>query len=152
MQDPETIRRWVSEAEAEVAQLTDEAERVARQLAEARRRLGLLHEALAAVSKDPAVLKTTVEPLSIRERVIRDTRSILEYAGHPLSISAIHAEFIRCGYPVPGRGSPTNLVAHIGATDRIARLSRGVYVLPEWRTHGLSATEPEMTPAEETTP
>jgi hypothetical protein len=132
VQDPNQIRRWVTEAEAEVAQLAGEADRVGRRLTEARRRLGLLHEALAAVSKDPAVLATTIEPVSVRSRVIRDTREILERAGHPLSISAIHAEFIRRGKVLPGRGSPTNLVAHLGATTDIERLARGVYGLPEW--------------------
>ncbi len=127
------IRRWVSEAEAEVARLTDEAEGVARRLTEARRRLGLLREALAAVSKDPAAVSGTIEPISIRERVIRSTREILADAGRPLTIAAIHAEFIRRGNALPGRGSPTNLIAHIGATDRVARLARGVYALPEWR-------------------
>jgi hypothetical protein len=130
VQDPELVRGWVSEAEAEVARLTDEAEKVGRQLTEARRRLSLLHEILAAVSNDPAVMKTEIEPISTRERVIRDTLRILGDAGRPMTIGAIHTEFIRRGFALPGRGSPTNLVAHLGATDRVVRLSRGVYALP----------------------
>jgi hypothetical protein len=131
MQDPDQVRRWVSEAEAEVAQLIDESETVMRRLSEARRRLSLLHEILAAVSKDPTAAKTAIEPISTRERVIRDTLRILGDAGKPMAIGAIHAEFIRRGYALPGRGSPTNLVAHLGKTDRVARLARGVYGTPE---------------------
>ena len=131
MQDPDLVRRWVSEAEAEVARLTEEAEMVTRQLTEARRRLSLLHEILAAVSKDPTAAKTEIEPISTRERVIRDTLRILMDAGRPMAISAIYAEFIRRGYALPGRGSPTNLVAHLGTTDRVARLARGIYGLPK---------------------
>jgi hypothetical protein len=130
MQDPELARRWVSEAEAEVARLNDEAERVGRQLADARRRLALLHEVLATVTNSPAAVQTDVELLSTRERVIRHTERILRDATVPMRIGDIHAEFIRRGYALPGRGSPTNLVAHLGQTDRIARLSRGVYALP----------------------
>lgn len=140
MQDPETIRRWVTEAEAEVAQLTDEADRVGRRLTEARRRLGLLHEALAAVSKDPAAMTMAIEPISVRERVIRDARAILAGAGHPLTISTIHAEFIRQGKALPGRGSPTNLVAHLGVAPDIVRLARGVYALPEWADNASETT------------
>lgn len=139
MQDPDLVRRWVSEAEAEVAQLTEESERVARQLSEARRRLSLLHEVLAAVSKDPAAAKTEIEPISTRERVIRDTLRILADSGEPMPIGAIHAEFIRRGYALPGRGSPTNLVAHLGTTDRVARVARGVYAPP-----GRSKTERDV--------
>ena len=143
MQDPDTIRRWVTEAEAEVAQLTDEADRVGRRLTEARRRLGLLHEALAAVSKDPAAMATATEPISVRERVIRDARQILAGAGRPLSISAIHAEFIRQGKALPGRGSPTNLVAHLGVAPDVVRLARGVYALPEWSVETEAVSEQE---------
>jgi hypothetical protein len=49
-----------------------------------------------------------------------------------MPIGAIHAEFIRRGYALPGRGSPTNLVAHLGVTDQITRHARGVYALPDW--------------------
>jgi hypothetical protein len=130
MRDPEQIRRWVSEAEAEVARLSEEAERVGRQLAEARRQVTLLHEILAAVTNSPDAIQTDVELISTRERVIRDTERILHDAKVPMRIGDIHAEFIRRGYPLPGRGSPTNIVAHLGQTHRINRLSRGVYALP----------------------
>jgi hypothetical protein len=130
MRDPENVRRWVSEAEAEVARLNDDAERVGRHLADARRRVTLLHEILAAVTNSPDAMQTDVELLSTRERVIRDTERILRDAKGPMRIGNIHAEFIRRGYALPGRGSPTNLVAHLGQTARIARLSRGVYALP----------------------
>jgi hypothetical protein len=130
VQDPELVRRWVSEAEAEVARLGEEAERVGRQLADARRRVALLHEILAAVTNSPDAIQADVELVSTRERVIRDTERILRDATQPMRIGDIHAEFIRRGYALPGRGSPTNLVAHLGQTDRIARLSRGVYALP----------------------
>jgi hypothetical protein len=132
MQNPDLIRRWVSEAEAEVAQLSDEVEIAGRRLTDARRRLSLLHEALAAVSSDPSVLKRPSDSLSVRDRVIRDTRAILTDVGRPMPIGAIHGEFIRRSYALPGRGSPTNLVAHLGVTDQIARHARGVYALPEW--------------------
>lgn len=132
MQDPDQIRRWVTEAEAEVARLSDELEVAGRRLTDARRRLSLLHEALAAVSSDPSVVNRPSDPLSVRERVIRDTRTILTDVGRPMPIGAIHAEFIRRGYALPGRGSPTNLVAHLGVTDQITRHARGIYALPEW--------------------
>ena len=135
MQDPELVRRWVSEAEAEVARLSEEVEMAGRKLTEARRRLALLHEALAAVSTDPSVINTVMNPISVRDRVIRDTKAILTEVGRPMPVGAIHAEFIRRGYALPGRGSPTNLVAHIGATDQISRRARGVYALPEWAAH-----------------
>lgn len=130
MQDPDEARRWVAEAEAEVARLSDELDRAGRQLAEARRRLTLLYEVLAAVSKDPASARTDIEPMPTRERVIRDALAVLRDTRRPMRIGDIHAEFIRRGFALPGRGTPTNLVAHLGSTDRITRLARGVYALP----------------------
>ncbi len=149
MQDPDQIRRWVTEAEAEVARLSDELEVAGRRLTDARRRLSLLHEALAAVSSDPSVVNTPSDPLSVRDRVIRDTQAILTDVGRPMTIRAIHAEFIRRGYALPGRGSPTNLVAHLGVSDRISRHARGVYALPEWDSGAKSeaaGTQEGMTP------
>lgn len=131
VQDAEEIRRWVSEAEAEVAQLAEEADGAARRLSNARRRLALLHEVLATVSQDPTAA-TPFGALSTRNRVIRDARTILADFNHPMPISAIHTEFVRRGFALPGRGSPTNLVAHLGATNQIKRLARGVYGLPDW--------------------
>lgn len=130
MQDPGEVRRWVTEAEAEVARLSDELERAGRRLAEARRRLTLLYEVLAVVSKDPTAAMTGIEPMPTRERVIRDALTVLTDAGRPMRIGDIHAEFIRRGFALPGRGTPTNLVAHLGSTDRITRLARGVYAFP----------------------
>ena len=130
MQDPELVRRWVSEAEAEVARLSDEVETAGRKLTDARRRVTLLHEVLAAVTNSPDAIQADVELISTRERVIRDTERILRDTKAPMRIGDIHAEFIRRGYALPGRGSPTNLVAHLGQTDRISRMSRGVYALP----------------------
>jgi hypothetical protein len=92
--------------------------------------VALLHEILAAVTNSPDAIQTDVELVSTRERVIRATERILHDARAPLRIGDIHAEFIRRGYALPGRGSPTNIVAHLGQTDRIVRLSRGVYSLP----------------------
>jgi hypothetical protein len=131
VQDPDQVRRWVSEAEAEVIRISEEAERVGRQLADARRRVALLHEILAAVASNPEAMQESVRQLSTRERVIRDAEAILGDERRPLRIGDLHAEFIRRGFALPGRGSPTNLVAHLGQTERIIRLERGVYALPD---------------------
>ena len=121
----------MAEAEAEVTRLSEEVDRAGQRLGEARRRLTLLYEVLAAVSKDPTVAKTGIEPMPTRERVIRDAVRVLSDAGRPMRIGDIHAEFIRREFALPGRGSPTNLVAHLGSTNRIKRLARGVYALAD---------------------
>jgi hypothetical protein len=133
MYDAETVRGWISGAEAEVSRLTREAEQIQFRLADARRRLMLLYEVLASVTSAPVAVSP--EELGIgrstRERVQADAEAILRERGAPMRVQDIHAEFIRRGVPLPGRGLPANIIAHLAVSDRFSRHGRGIWGLAE---------------------
>jgi hypothetical protein len=153
MNDPDTIRGWITRAEAEVADLSQQADRIQAEVKEARRRLMLLYEVLATVTSSPVPVSN--EQLgggrSIRQRAQANAEEILRAHGKPMSIQHIHAEFIRRGMPLPGRGSPTNILAHLSASDRFSRKGRGVYGLTEWdlSSHSAKSSPPSSSPSRE---
>lgn len=60
---------------------------------------------------------------------------ILRHAKRPMNINEIHAEFLRRGYSIPGKGTPFNILVHIGRDlklgrrARFCRVGRGTYSL-----------------------
>jgi hypothetical protein len=134
--NPEQVRDWIASTEAEVAKLDVEANRVQTGLAEARKRLMLYHELLAALTKVP--VRVSDEELrigrSVRERTIQAAVEILREYHRPMPIQELHAAFIRFGKPLPGRGTPTNIVAHLGTSPVFVRRGRGIYALAEWES------------------
>jgi len=132
--NPELVRGWIASTEAEVTDLAVSAERTQAMLAAARKRLMLYHELLAALTKAP-VRVSDQELLigrSVRDRTIDAAVAILGEYQRPMTIQELHAAFIRQGKPLPGRGTPTNIVAHLGASTLFVRRGRGVYALAEW--------------------
>jgi hypothetical protein len=138
--EPDQVREWIAATEAQLAELDAEGDRIQSRLAEARKRLMNFHELLAAITKAP--VKVSDQELrigrSVRERTIVAAVDILHQYNRPLSIQELHAAFIRLGKPLPGRGTPTNIVAHLGTSSLFVRRGRGVYALAEW--------EPEKDP------
>jgi len=132
--DPETVRSWIAAAETELSELSAEADRVQFRLAEKRRQLMLLYEVLASLTNSPVALPADYMGTrkSTRDRVQSATERILLDHGKPMWIQGIHAEFIRRGVPLPGRGTPTNIAAHLVDLDRFRRFGRGVYGLAVW--------------------
>lgn len=134
MSDPEIVRGWIAKAEAEVSDLSEQAEAIQQHLAEARRQLMLFYEMLAAITNAP--VEVSAEHMGIgravRERVQKDAEAILCDRGSPMRIQGIHAEFIRRRMRLPGRGTPTNIAAHLVASDRFSRKGRGIYGLVDW--------------------
>lgn len=128
------VREWIQLADQEVAELSEQADQIQARLAQARKRLVLFHEILATVTKTPiAISDRAVEvKRSVRDRTVEAAAEILREHGKPLHIQDIHAEFIRRGKPLPGRGTPTNIVAHLSSSPTIERRARGLYALAEW--------------------
>jgi hypothetical protein len=80
---------------------------------------------------------------SVRATVQRDAATVLREHGQPMTIADLHAEFIRRKYLLPGRGTATNLIPHLQASDEFVRPQRGTYGLAEWEneTRPLSLQE-----------
>jgi hypothetical protein len=116
MMDVDTVRAWIAAAEAEVSTAAAGVEDLQFRLAEKRRQLMLLYEVLASLTNSPVAIPAEKMGIgsSTRARVQADTEQILREYGRPMRIQDIHAEFIRRGVPLPGRGTPTNIAAHLG--------------------------------------
>ena len=59
---------------------------------------------------------------------------ILSEVKGPMNIKDIHAEFIRRGFPIPGKGTPFNILIHLSRAlkrkaGRFQRTARGTYAL-----------------------
>lgn len=145
MMDLQTVRGWIAAAEAEVSELSAEAERLQFRLAEKRRQLMLLYEVLASLTNSPVAIPAEQMGIatSTRARVQADVERILRDHGRPMRLQDIHGEFIRRGVPLPGRGTPTNIGAHLVDRDRFRRFGRGVYGLVAWSrpSHATERTE-----------
>src|SRR5258708_2038869 len=110
----EAVQEWIARAEVECGDRVREAEVAAYRLSEAKKRLGLLHELLASVNGGaPLETSGTDIELPTSARVERDVAEILRDRGQPMRLQDIHTEFVRRGFPLPARGTPTNIVAHL---------------------------------------
>lgn len=131
--DADTIRGWIAQAEADLAKRTAEAEEIQRRIAQARVQLGLMYELLATVTGEPAPARPDAPGgPSVRVRVVDSVVRILRDYGKPMRVEDIHAEFLRRELPLPGRGTPANIVAHLVDRGLFTRPRRGVYGLAEW--------------------
>jgi hypothetical protein len=129
--DPETVRGWIDKAQADLERLVVEAERVQTEVTEARRRLFLLYELLASLTNSPVSLPmdNLADLRPVREQVRQNAFEVLREHSLPMRIQDIHREFVRKGMQLPGRGTPTNIIAHLSGDARFKRLGRGVYTL-----------------------
>lgn len=103
-----------------------------------------LYELLAAATHSPVAVSDKQLGLarSVRDRVLDATEEILRNAGRPLSVAQIHAQFVQRGHPLPGRGTPTNILAHlITKPELFKKRSRGIYALTEWTSEDKVAQE-----------
>jgi len=132
--DPEQVREWILATEIEVKQLDRQAAQTQAALAQARQRLILFHELLATLTKSPVRISDTDVAVgrTTRDRTIEAAAEILGEFERPMTIQEIHAAFVRQGRPLPGRGTPTNILAHISTSDVFVRPQRGVYALAAW--------------------
>jgi hypothetical protein len=80
----------------------------------------------AAQSSAEAVsIETRPTPTGVREMA----RRVIAEAGHPIHITEIHRQFVDKGYPIPGGGTPFNILAHIVNDKTFVRIARGTYAL-----------------------
>jgi hypothetical protein len=142
--DAETIRSWIAAAEADVARLTAEADRIQHQLAQARQQLRLMLELLATVTNEQVARRPVMlgRERSVRERVAESAASILREFGKPMRLADIHAEFLRRELPIPGSGTPANIASHLVDRTVFTRPGRGTFGLAEWGGENTQASRP----------
>lgn len=130
----EQLRTWEKKLVEELASLRQRQREIESQLQRGDRELELIRQILslgqpenAEASLRPQGPKGKPTSISVKESV----KTILQEAGRPLHISEIHREFLRRGLPIPGGGTPFNILVHIAKDQGFIRIARGTYVLRE---------------------
>lgn len=135
MKDGRLLGEWASSVQNDVDNLTKQRDAIDSQLQRALKKLNLIRQmqsledgdasslATAEASASGSAAKST--PNSVREM----TSKILGDAGRPLHISEIHRQFVERGYPIPGSGTPFNVLAHLVNSKDFVRVARGTYAL-----------------------
>lgn len=132
---PAYLVEWESSLEKELHGLRErresvdgEIQRVAKKL-ELIRQMRLLEESpgipTATETIAPSASETRPTPVLVRDGVKR----ILADSARPLHIAEIHREFLKRGLPIPGGGTPFNILAHVVNDRTFVRVARGTYAL-----------------------
>jgi hypothetical protein len=110
------------------AELDLELQRVQRKLDLVRQMRALEETPEADISKEPFPItasESKATPTGVREMA----KKILSDSQRPLHISEIHRIFLQRGYPIPGGGTPFNILAHMVNDKGFVRVARGTYAL-----------------------
>lgn len=140
------MNEWIEDCERELAVVDQELIEVTKRHSQLRRRLDMLlglrssfetsEGGSSSVSTSSALdgFELFVGPRGrgVKERIVSQTRGVLQDAGRPLHISEILEAFRLHGYEIPGKGEPVNISVHLSKTDQVVLTGRGQYGLPEW--------------------
>jgi len=135
------LHEWKKSVETEIQAITGQIQSLNSDLQRKNQQLALICKLIdsengSLARDDPDVSRSLVArqivtPSQVTERVYE----ILSEAKQPMNIKAIHEEFIRRGYPVPGKGTHFNILVHIVRElkskkgGRFQRDGRGTYSL-----------------------
>lgn len=151
---PEQLLEWKNTLELEIGKLRSQAQDVAAEIQKKSHQLDLVEKLIASHdSSVELVAKETpnsnendqigqnavssagqaVSPAEVKDHVYQ----ILSDANRPMNINEIHAEFVRRGYAIPGKGTSFNILVHISRetknvkSGRFVWAARGTYALRE---------------------
>lgn len=140
--DTRQVKTWKAELDREIKSLSD---KIASLTTERQRRVQQLElvsrllesEAAPKCERSAPQAESSVTdshittPDEVKDRVLE----ILLQTGRPMNIKEIHAEFLRRSLPIPGKGTPFNILVHIsrevkrGNMSRLYRTGKGTYAL-----------------------
>jgi hypothetical protein len=131
--ESEKLREWRSTLEAEVLKLKGEIQSLNSQLQKKNQQIELISRLIdSADGSNSKTLETvpdvsaglptlqTVTPSQVKDHVYE----ILAEARRPMNINEIHSEFLRRGFPIPGKGTSFNILVHIGRELKLGRRAR----------------------------
>lgn len=132
--DADQLRTWEKKLVEELASLRERQREIESEIRRNERELELIRQILSldqarenGMSLRPQSSEDRPTSVGVKESV----KTILQEAGRPLHISEIHREFLRRGFPIPGGGTPFNILVHIAKDQSFIRIARGTYVLRE---------------------
>lgn len=138
--DTKQVSAWKVELEAEIKLLSEKVQTLTSDLQKKREQLELVHKLIdseaptkrSSIASVPAsATRDGVKSLEVKDRVYE----ILRQANRPMNIKEIHAEFVRLGYAIPGKGTTFNILVHVSREirqrdeSRFYRTGKGTYAL-----------------------
>ena len=146
----EQLFEWKNKLVSEIEKLKAEADDLASQIQKKSHQLELVEKLIASHGNEttthpvalvgngtvpPKVVSSSpsVSPTEVKDHVYE----ILSDVNRPMNINEIHAEFIRRGYAIPGKGTPFNILVHVSRDAKNAKngrfvwAARGTYAIRE---------------------
>ena len=142
--DIDRLKEWGSSIEAELQAIRKEIQSLNTVLQRKSQQAELIRRLIESADAstplpNPTASVSTLEvssSLTVTPSMVKDSvYEILRDAKRPMNINEIHAEFLRRGFPIPGKGTPFNILVHIGRElklgrrARFCRVGRGTYSL-----------------------
>jgi hypothetical protein len=140
--DTKQLRAWKSTLEAEISAITDKIDALSAESQKKRQQLELVSKLLASEAPVHQAVSTSAKPALPKQRPVPTTTpdevkdrvlEILAEKNRPMNIKEIHTEFVRRGLPIPGQGTPFNILVHMsreirkGNASRFYRTGKGTY-------------------------
>lgn len=129
-----SLREGIARTRSRIAELTkelDRGEQELRLISELLRLRGA-DAGAAAGDSDASVIPLRSALSTDGSRLSQAVVEILRQAGKPLHIQELMTRVRDRQVPIPGKGEPANLIAHIRSKGGIVRPNRGMYGLKEW--------------------
>jgi len=155
--NPDQLLEWKTKLVFEIEKLKAEADDIASQMQKKVHQVDLVDKLIASHSDPPqrVVLEerklhakeivTSGSPIATATEVKDHVYEILKDANRPMNINEIHAEFLRRGYAIPGKGTPFNILVHVNRevkgskSNRFVWVGRGTYAIKETNSNKKSA-------------
>src|SRR5439155_22121491 len=142
--DIDRLKEWESSLEAEVLTIRERIQSLNAELQRKSQQTELIRrliESASGSSSHPIEMVarpngTSASPQVVTPNQVKDhAYEILRERKGPMNINEIHGEFLRRGYPIPGKGTSFNILVHVsrelklGKKSRFYRAGRGTYGL-----------------------
>ena len=124
----ESLRKQAESLHEARQEIESKLQKVSRQL-ELVRQMRDLEEGSTTVVENAQLPKVLSEPRTTPANVRESAKQILVDAGGPLHINEIHRRFAERGYPIPGAGTPFNILVHLTNDKSFVRVARGTYAV-----------------------
>jgi hypothetical protein len=131
--ETEKLLEWKGSLEAEVLKLNEEIQSLNCQIQKKNQQIELISRLIdseyGSNSKTVETVPYTPEGSSTSQNVtprqVKDhVYEILAEVNRPMNINEIHSEFLRRGFPIPGKGTSFNILVHIGRELKLGRKAR----------------------------
>jgi hypothetical protein len=123
------LRQWERSLSGEIEALKKRRGDIDTEIQQQSKKLDLVRQMLTLEGHGSDRPAPTAEARTTPDRVREAAKAVLAGAGRPLHINDIHQAFIDRDYPIPGGGTPFNILVHLVKSSGFVRVARGTYAL-----------------------